>query len=102
MIFNSMNDKVKNFLEKVLDRLKKQTQFENRSDSRMVYWAYPFHDTLSTALPYRYINKDIKGSHFFKHCRDVYGLKYHEIEYIWERYYEWISDEIYRRNTSNS
>ena len=95
-----MNDKVKIYLGKVLDRLKKQTQFENRSDSRMVYWSYPFHDTLSTALPYKYINNDIINSQFFKHCRDVYGLRSYEIRYVWDRYYEWISDELSKRNHS--
>jgi len=89
-----MNDKVKIYLGKVLDRLKDRTQFEVRDDG-MVYWAYPYHHSLlSTAAPY--YNKNLDG-HFATHCRDIYGLTNREIRYVWERYYEWLVNELSKR-----
>jgi len=87
-----MEDKVKVYLGKVLDRIKKGTKFEVRDDG-MVYWAYHYHQSLlSAAAPYHQLQ--YIDSHFHIHCRGVYGLTNREIRYVWERYYEWLVNEI--------
>jgi hypothetical protein len=91
-----MEEKVKVYLGKVIERLKRGTQFEVRDDG-MVYWAYPYHQSLlSAAAPY--YNKDLDG-HFATHCREVYGLTNREIRYVWGRYYEWLVNEIIRKRS---
>tara|TARA_R110000824_G_scaffold187239_1_gene368495 strand:+ start:685 stop:987 length:303 start_codon:yes stop_codon:yes gene_type:complete len=99
-----MEDKVKIFLDKVLDRLKDRTNFEVRDDGK-VYWAYPYHQSLlSAAAPYHSNSPD---GHFHNNCRDVYGLTNREIRYVWDRYYEWLVNELSKKkhpflgNTSN-
>ena len=85
-----MEDNVKVYLGKVLERLKKGTPFEIRDGE--VYWAFPYpQSNLSPAGPYHSNSTD---SHFYNHCRDVYGLTNREIRYVWDRYYEWLVNEI--------
>lgn len=85
-------DKQKNFLDKVLDRLKSETEFKVVPNDVTVgykydyYWKYPF-SKFTTMSPY--YPRD-KNSNFHKHCRDIYGLSNEEIEdYILPNYYKW-------------
>ena len=102
---NESGDKQKEYLEKVLERLKSETKFKvvkNDSNVRLkydYYWKYPFSE-FTTLTPYY---PTTGNSHFHKHCRDVYGLSNEEIEdYILPNYYKWLKDNnpIYRRNRS--
>ena len=89
-----MEDNVKVYLGKVLDRLKKETKFEVRH--RNVYWAYPYpKSNLSAAAPYydKKIGLDYAGD-FANYCREVYGLTNREIRYVWWEYYKWVVNEI--------
>ena len=93
----------KKFLDKVIEQLKRETKFESREDG--LYWSYPFSPKLTILKPYFTANKD---SHFYKHCRNVYGLKNEEeIQYVMGKYIVWLSlsldlpiDTIYFPNPS--
>ena len=63
----------KKFLDKVIEQLKRETKFESREDG--LYWSYPFFPKLTILKPYF---TDNKNSHFYKHSRNVYGLKNEE------------------------
>ncbi len=89
-----MEDNVKVYLGKVIERLKKETKFEVRE--RNVYWAYPYpKSNLSGTAPYydKNIGLNYAGD-FANYCREVYGLTNREISYVWDRYYEWLVNEV--------
>ena len=93
-----MEDKVKVYLGKVIERLKEETKFEVRH--RNVYWSYPYPKSkLSATAPYydKNIGLNYAGD-FANYCRDVYGLTNREIHYVWEIYYEWLVNEIAEKN----
>ena len=81
-------DKQKEYVDKVLDRLKSETQFKTTTDNGILnyWWKYPF-GNFTTLSPY--YPRD-QNSHFHKHCRNIYGLSNEEIEdYILPNYYKW-------------
>ena len=85
---NESVDKQKEFLDKVLEMLKSETQFKTTTDNGILnyWWKYPFSE-FTTLSPYYPRNQ---SSHFHKHCRDIYGLSNEEIEdYILPNYYKW-------------
>ena len=89
---NESLDKQKEFLDKVLEMLKSETEFKVVPNDEPVghkydyYWKYPFSE-FTTLSPYYPTNK---SSNFHKHCRDIYGLSNEEIEdYILPNYYNW-------------
>ena len=82
----------KKFLHKVVDQIISETRIDY--DQKRVYTTFfspsfpssffiPFSSSLSSST-----------SLFRKHCRDVYGLNYDEIEYVWKVYRGIIKDKI--------
>ncbi len=85
---NESVDKQKEYLDRILERLKSETKFKTTTDNGILnyWWKYPF-SNFTTLSPYYPRNQ---SSHFHKHCRDIYGLSNEEIEdYILPNYYKW-------------
>jgi hypothetical protein len=100
-LINESVDKKKDYLDKILERLKSETEFKVVPNDEPVghkydyYWKYPFSE-FTTLSPYYPTNK---SSNFHKHCRDIYGLSNEEIEdYILPNYYNWFkyNNPIYK------
>ncbi len=100
-LINESVDKKKDYLDKILERLKSETEFKVVPNDEPVghkydyYWKYPFSE-FTTLSPYYPTNK---SSNFHKHCRNIYGLSNEEIEdYILPNYYNWFkyNNPIYK------
>ena len=77
------------FLNKVIDQLVSET----RIDYDMEEIQFPFSFSLFFTL-FHFPSRLLLFRLFTKHCRDVYGLNYDEIEYVWKEYREIIKDKI--------
>ena len=77
-----MEDNVKKYLDKVLDRIVSKTTIDY--DKERAYTTFSFHRFYPSSL-----------SHIFKkHCIDVYGLNKEETEYVWNEYKDIINNKI--------
>jgi hypothetical protein len=107
MDLNESVDKQKEYLDRILERLKSETQFKTTTDNGILryWWRYPF-GNFTTLSPYYPTSQN---SHFHKHCRNIYGLSNEEIEdYILPNYYKWFKYnnpmfgfELYENTTIN-
>ena len=89
----------KKFLNRVLGQLVNETMVDNdKKELSVPFWfqiSPPFNPYFGT---YGYFSSNeipiyiLPG--FVNHCKDVYGLTYNEIDYIWKEYRIIIRDEI--------
>jgi hypothetical protein len=79
----------KKFLQKVIDQL----VYETRIDYEKGEIEFPF---LPQLIPIRsfHCRHFTHPPLFSKHCKNVYGLNYDEIEYVWNEYEQIVKDKI--------
>ena len=91
----------KRFLHKVLDQIMSETTIDY--DNKRVYT--PFSSPLSSYShvlflysqpPYFYSSRQFLSSvgMFPNHCKEVYGLNYEEIFYVWDQFRQIIKDMV--------
>ena len=79
----------KKFLQKVIDQLVYETRIDY--DEEIVYIPFfPFSRSLLSFFSHSFFHQ----SFFNNHCRDVYGLYFYEIEYVWKVYEHIVKDKI--------
>lgn len=79
----------KKFLQKVIDQLVYETRIDY--DEEIVYIPF-FHPSLPFISFFSH--SFFHQSFFNNHCRDVYGLYFYEIEYVWKVYEHIVKDKI--------
>ena len=79
----------KNYLDKVLNQIVRETSLDYDQD--IIY--VPF---FNPSLPFIsfFSHSFFHQSFFNNHCREVYGLNYDEIEYVWNEYEHIVKDKI--------
>ena len=80
----------KKFLDKVLDQIVSETEIDY--EKGIIH--FPFINRSLFASVFSPSFPPSLSLHFFKHCRDVYGLNDEEIEYVWKEYKRIIKDKI--------
>jgi hypothetical protein len=73
------------FLHKVVDQIVRETRIDY--DRKVI-------ETPFSLTSYPFLAPSFSLSSFSFHCRDVYGLNYEEMEYVWVEYREIIKDKI--------
>ena len=100
-------DKQKEFLDKVLDRIVKDTKID---DSKITFPFANFKQpelssdsllSVSIWIDGRWENHKYPGR-FKKYCNDIYGVTYEESVILWRRYIEIIEKEVLKRLRQNS
>ena len=92
----------KKYLHKVIDQIVRETEIDY---NREVLSIPPLHHFIPTFSIYQFpnppltppteaLNTSFLFYNFMKHCRDVYGLNYGEIIYVWKKYRKIIIDKI--------
>ncbi len=79
-------DKQKEYLDKVVNQIVSETRIDyntGRIDSPFNIF---YHSDIKIS---KYADSD-----FSTHCEEVYGLNYHEVEYVWVMYRKIINDKI--------
>ncbi len=88
----------KKYLNKVVNQLVSETNIDY--DKERVFAPFistsplplsPFSPLHSNILPFSHLPLP---STFAIHCNTIYGITYHEIDYIWDQYKSIISDKI--------
>jgi hypothetical protein len=77
----------KKFLNKVADRLVKETRIEFTKGSVLT----PFLPFPLSSFPFLLLPFDL---FFSEHCENVYALNNEEIDYVWKEYRNTIKDKI--------
>lgn len=99
LINESIEDKKKEYLDKVVTAIIRETEIDN--DKREIY--VPFFIQGDNSIPLSLDNRvlyKVMKTPFIKHCKNIYGLTNKEIEYVWINYIEDITskyDENYKK-----
>lgn len=79
----------KKYLDKVIDQLVRETKldYDKKTIHFLFFSFFPFIYSFTILFYSSHIPS------FFNHCRDVYGLKKEEIDYVWQKYKNIIKDK---------
>lgn len=82
----------KNFLNKVLDQIVRETKIDYTVGIFTPFREFPFHMEISDS---RFFNSTTPPSSFFSHIREVYGIsEWGEMIYLWNEYVKTLRDKI--------
>ena len=84
LINESMEDKQKEFLDKVVSRLINETEIDN--DKREMYIPFSVDNTIALSIDYILLPHIDKYPPFIRHCKNIYGLTNEECDYAWRQY----------------
>ena len=77
-----MEDNVKKFLDRVVDRIVKETTIDY--DKKTAYTSFLPHNSILS----------LYASIFKDHCINIYGLNDDEADYVWKEYRKIIKDKL--------
>jgi len=83
-INESMGDKQKEYLDKVVSRLINETEIDY--NKREVYMPFSVDNTLALSIDHILLPHIVKYPPFIRHCKNIYGLTNEECDYAWRQY----------------
>ena len=84
LINESMEDKQKEFLDKVVSRLINETEIDY--NKREMYIPFSVDNTIALSIDYILLPHIDKYPPFIRHCKNIYGLTNEECDYAWRQY----------------
>jgi hypothetical protein len=87
-----MEDKLKKYLNKVVELLVDDTEISNEVNDKS--FKPSFTSIWFDPVYLKHKSDRLLRGNFFTYCKDMYGLTGREIEYVWEQYKSTVRDKF--------